>query len=1142
MANYTITAAQNIDELTVRTGTRAAAAWTRVTTTATVTLTNHQLATGSVIQVTVSSDTGAITLGSKTVTSTGANTFTFGCNNAGAASGTITFTATDTITINGGTLTIDEDTRYGVNTNAGAALGSITMSASLGGTVEVDARAVRLIPYDTGTGNVPASNTVISQGGVSGKLIGVWSAINVAPTAAGAAMPATGFIKVKQVTGGTYAAGALTGISASATGADTAGWIDLVGAEAATVTVNRLNLFRMRGDWFSLGTTSGSRATTYQLPTSGFANYYLPGVWVETAVADVYEFYPCAGTQTALAANIATDDVRGRFCWVTVASGLLRFGHDGTNSTGGYLPPAGRKIRIPNILTHNVTLATQANYALPNATLATRYDFTTTGGGAVSFDKCSLNWYPSFTQAYSVAMTNTAVMTQVSVSEIASAMTWSQVGVGQEAANSQVALAMTFCSAGGTMTDCTWTRAGLASSGLYLNSITDIDGFTFTNERYHPLAFRGNANTGIMSALRANNCTWNNPLCGGRFVATTCANMTINDFNYYDHPATSTTSVTPVAGIDIGGACTDVLIDGYAFAGLFMCQPFTSLLNMAVSGNKNIKFRNVGTAAAPLSLGGAKQTDMAWTRATSTITVTATAHGLKVGDNFYLLVSSDTNAITVGAKTVATVVNANSFTFTGTNAGAASGTLTYFPMMTANVVTAATGSAAKNLRVQRVYVDHTRGSVFSIDNTGTEILFEDVWGANHQTLSNASLNTRVRKTRGAISYIAQTGCYGSHFEDGYFTNPSADLTVLSWTRATTTATITSAGHGMKTGDTVNVIVSSDTSAVNLGVRTVTVLTSSTFTITATNAGATSGTLTLQQATARQGILMNETTALTTAQVTVDAGTPSFTSAGSIYMPNVNDQATWETPAYVLGYSGFPITDVVISGGGSLNNFDITYAIDTGSGYGSFRNLSYPRAGASGSNGATTFTVTSGAGIEVGDYVYGTNIAANAKVTDVTGNTVTVDRANIGAVSGTVRFNHIPNETINATTGFKLKVRIKTVIANTSAIISLYWWLSHVAADELVQYVLDTNVYTITGLIAGSEVRAYLGTDPSTAVELGGIESSGTSFNFEHSAGGQDGYIVVMKNDYEPIFVHVTYAAADQELLVQPRFDRNYENP
>ena len=49
----------------------------------------------------------------------------------------------DTYNINGGTLTIDQDSRYGLNQNTSASLGNITVSATLGGTVEVDARSVR---------------------------------------------------------------------------------------------------------------------------------------------------------------------------------------------------------------------------------------------------------------------------------------------------------------------------------------------------------------------------------------------------------------------------------------------------------------------------------------------------------------------------------------------------------------------------------------------------------------------------------------------------------------------------------------------------------------------------------------------------------------------------------------------------------------------------------------------------------------------------------------------------------------------------------------------------------------------------------------------------------------------------------------
>lgn len=68
-------------------------AWTRSTTTATVTTTTpHGLITGqTLIVITGSSDTSAITNSSVTVTVTTPYTFTFTCLNAGAASGTLSF-------------------------------------------------------------------------------------------------------------------------------------------------------------------------------------------------------------------------------------------------------------------------------------------------------------------------------------------------------------------------------------------------------------------------------------------------------------------------------------------------------------------------------------------------------------------------------------------------------------------------------------------------------------------------------------------------------------------------------------------------------------------------------------------------------------------------------------------------------------------------------------------------------------------------------------------------------------------------------------------------------------------------------------------------------------------------------------------
>lgn len=235
-------------------------------------------------------------------------------------------------------------------------------------------------------------------------------------------------------------------------------------------------------------------------------------------------------------------------------------------------------------------------------------------------------------------------------------------------------------------------------------------------------------------------------------------------------------------------------------------------------------------------------------------------------------------------------------------------------------------------------------------------------------------------------------------------------------------------------------------------------------------------------------MMNESTVDTVSQYTVESGTPKFTSAGSLYMPTIAQQIVFETPYYVLGHDVFPITQPIMAGG-TIGNYDITYAIDTGSGYSAFKNLSYPRAGGGGASASTNVTMTNTTGVSAGDYIFGTNIAPNAKVSSITnGTTVVVDIANIGVVSGVLTFNKIPSETIPAT-GAKLKIRINTTTTNATAITSLYIPTNSSSTTRAYQYPLDTNTLTLTGLIAGTQVDAYTGTPGGSAVNIGNTNSS-----------------------------------------------------
>lgn len=132
---------------------------------------------------------------------------------------------------------------------------------------------------------------------------------------------------------------------------------------------------------------------------------------------------------------------------------------------------------------------------------------------------------------------------------------------------------------------------------------------------------------------------------------------------------------------------------------------------------------------------------MAWTRATTTATVTSTGHGLTNNDTINVSASTDVAAITNGPKVV-TVIDANSFSFTCLNAGGASGTLTYSNRPGLAVYSPIawienTGGSAGDRVLAVDYMAHSSerialaaGALASYDN--------EVWGRSLRTRATAS--------------------------------------------------------------------------------------------------------------------------------------------------------------------------------------------------------------------------------------------------------------------------------------------------------------------------------------------------------------------------------------------------------------------
>jgi hypothetical protein len=510
-------------------------------------------------------------------------------------------TAGETWTINGGILTVRTDTRVHANSPASmtGSLGTVTISATLGGGVLLDGRNVRQVNFSSGAGTVPAIGTSVTQGGISGYLLGVYADRVSAPSIVGGSMPATGFIKFREVTGGAFAAGALTGITATADGPDVVSWIEVVQRQAVANTVPRLGFYRTRGDWFDLGVASGSANQILQVPTNGGGiGTHVPAVWIETSPSSgVYEIYPAIRDTWYLASNLSTD-LRSKFVQ-TIGNGQVRIGFDGT-ANAGFVPAAGCKIRIPNVLGRQSTLAlVDSNNQVPNAALATRPDFTTTAAGEIDFEYFMNDWYHLFSAAFKVRMINTATFDSHSSSNEASPTELDSYTIGAYIAGQS--LTLTNNSLGGTITDCRFVRPDGAANGHSM-ALTGCSNYTFTRVRTGVVAYVRNTGSVVFSQCRnivMNDCI---SYCT-TLLFTTSSNIRVTDFNYIDRIVGITNATTGKYAVQCTVSCDNITVDGVILSYAADLGPYLGIFN--ASNSSNLTFRNVGTFAAPIDVNAA---------------------------------------------------------------------------------------------------------------------------------------------------------------------------------------------------------------------------------------------------------------------------------------------------------------------------------------------------------------------------------------------------------------------------------------------------------------------------------------------------------------------------------------------------------
>lgn len=526
-------------------------------------------------------------------------------------------TAGEAFTINSGAVfTIDSDTRDGKNAAASRAgsMSSFTMTAATGGEVVIDGTKVWLIAYDglIGTPNVPALGTIIQgvTSGAYGELMNCTSAINVVPTAAGSAMPATGYLKLKNVVG-TFQDNETLEIQGStdlclANGIGQRGWIEVVMDDAATWTIGRAQKLTITGDWYESPTTgSGSAHQQVQFPNYGGANFFLPGVWVDEAANGTWEFWPACitGTGTFWSASHMGTDARSKFCQC-LGGGIIRFGGDGTTAWGK-IPTSGAKFRIPNVFLKSAATASRSSDSVPNGTLATRPDFTMTNAGQIDIDKAIGHWQINSGQAYSVKLHYLALFDQYTITETASALDLLECHNGNYTiAQDAAAMILTSNFAGGTVQDCKLGRTGTIASADYGTNVQYCNDLTFDGCFFANRTFRTNAAAHPFYAAYCDGLTFNDcVVVGCSLYLLACTDTTINDLQYADsHHTTSSSTTPPVGVIQLIGGTLNTVIDGFTwYTSVANVHPDTAVLYLNAA--YGVKCRNIGTNASKLSAG-----------------------------------------------------------------------------------------------------------------------------------------------------------------------------------------------------------------------------------------------------------------------------------------------------------------------------------------------------------------------------------------------------------------------------------------------------------------------------------------------------------------------------------------------------------
>ena len=520
------------------------------------------------------------------------------------------------VSAQGVTLTIDSDMRYAPNCTATTGVpNNISLSATLGGNLLISGTNIFQMKISGGTGNIPASGTIITQGSVTAELLVVMS------TQAGGTIAAAGtawsglagyWIKVRNITGGSLTTGAATlagGSTITISVAPVVSWIECVGVESMAITVNRLNKLTMQGDWWYVldangaqVTTTGVRGEAYQLPafTASVVTEY-GGVEIETAPGSgVYEHW--VNTSYKFSSTNHATDARAKFCRIS-SGGLLTLGQDSGGNSAGFMPVAGCRIRVPNIVTcsANFTAGLGVNVT-PSATMGTRYEIAANQSGIVDIRIVGGSWYFNIQQAYSVYIRNLHTCEQFVLAEtsLPADIDGLMVGMSNQASPyASNAIVFQQCMNGGTAKNMTCVRAEQISTAGYACYFVNLyGGWTIDNVK-SCFASTATALAGPIFFNTCDNLTVSNLyLVGKRLIMSACSNWTVTNVYYCDNPVGTQANTVATQAVELMANCRSGTLTNVAnYPGTTDTHAISGLVYMNTCSD--ILVTGIGSSASP---------------------------------------------------------------------------------------------------------------------------------------------------------------------------------------------------------------------------------------------------------------------------------------------------------------------------------------------------------------------------------------------------------------------------------------------------------------------------------------------------------------------------------------------------------------